>query len=123
MNPVGWFEIPVSDMERAQAFYEGVLQVELSLQPEQNGILMSWFPMEEKAIGAMGSLVKGEGHVPSSDGVLIYFTAPDLEAHEARVREHGGEVLQPRVSIGEYGFMSVIRDTEGNKVALHSREG
>ena len=100
MNPVGWFEIPVTDMDRAQAFYEGVLQMKLTLQPEQNGIVMSWFPMEEKAIGAMGSLVKGEHHVPSAEGVLIYFSAPDLEAHEARVREHGGEVLKPKVYIG-----------------------
>lgn len=119
---MGWFEIPVVDMGRAVKFYETVLEVKL----ERNmvgEIDMAWFPMAEGK-GATGSLVfhKEEWYKPSQEGTLVYFTAysGDLDHELSRVEAAGGKVLVPKKSIGEYGFMAVVLDTEGNRIALHS---
>ncbi len=120
-NAVGWFEIPVVDMERAMKFYETVLGVTLS-RNQVGEIDMAWFPMVEGK-GAAGSLVAHpEWYKPSAEGVLVYFTAysGDLDHELARVEAAGGKVLVPKKSIGEYGNMAVVLDTEGNRIALHS---
>ncbi|TAK04937.1 VOC family protein [Patescibacteria group bacterium] len=121
-NPVGWFEIPVTDMDRATVFYEAVLG--MKLQRQQLGPLeMAWFSSSKPdATGAMGSLVRHpDFYKPSQDGVLIYFTAPDIDATIARVEPAGGKVLMPKKQISpEHGFMAVVMDTEGNRIALHS---
>ena len=122
MNPVGWFEIPVTDMTRAKAFYEHVLGLTLEDHNEMAPMQMAWFPMVENGIGAMGSLVKDENRTPSAQGVLIYFTAPDLEAALARAEEQGGKILSPKTDIGEYGFIGIVLDSEGNRIGLHSRQ-
>ncbi len=120
-NAVGWFEIPVVDMDRAVKFYETVLDAKL----ERNmvgEIDMAWFPMVDGK-GAAGSLVSHkEWYKPSTDGTLVYFTAysGDLDNELSRVETAGGKVLVPKKSIGEYGFMAVVLDTEGNRIALHS---
>lgn len=125
-NPVGWFEVPVADMERAVTFYEAVFQCKLDRQ-DMNGLDMAWFPMTEgDGPGAPGSLVyMPDFYKPTTDGTLVYFTTPsgDLLEDEKRVTEAGGKVEKSKESIGEYGFMSVIHDSEGNRIALHSREG
>lgn len=118
-NPVGWFEIPVTDMDRAIAFYEQVLG--LDLETHRNGELeMAWFPMRDNAVGAAGSLVKGEHYRPSHEGVLVYFSTPDITAALDRVQIHGGQVIAEKTPIGEYGFIGVAQDTEGNRFGLHS---
>jgi uncharacterized protein len=119
MNPVNWFEIPVADLGRAQRFYETVLGIELSRQ-EMGPLQMAWFPMSEGVTGATGSLVKGEGYVPSKTGTLVYFTVEDLESAQGRVAAQGGKVLLPKMSIGEYGHVAHFEDSEGNRAALHS---
>lgn len=124
-NAVGWFEIPVSNMERAQAFYEQVL--DLKMERHQMGPLdMAWFPWKEDGLGAPGSLVcHAEYYKPSTDGVLIYLTAHsgDLANELARVEAAGGKVIQPKTKISdEYGFMALLIDSEGNRIALHSRQ-
>jgi predicted enzyme related to lactoylglutathione lyase len=120
VNPVGWFEIPVTDMARGKAFYEYVF--ELELEDEQMGAgQMATFPMSWEESGTSGALVKGEGYVPSREGVLVYFTAPDIEATLARAREKGGVVLSEKMNIGKHGFVASIKDPEGNRVMLHSR--
>ncbi len=119
-NPVGWFEIPVKDLERAKTFYEHIFEVQLEehqMGPQQ----MAWFPMHEGTIGAAGTLIKGPGYEPSSNGVLVYFTAPDIDATLARVEQKGGRTLAPKTSIGEYGFIGLFLDCEGNRIGLHSR--
>lgn len=119
MNLVNWFEIPVSDLQRAMAFYEKVLEADLS--PHEMGPLkMAWFPMHQGAPGAAGSLVQGDTYIPSHEGSMVYFTVADLDAALARVEAAGGKVLNPKTSIGEYGFVAHLEDTEGNRVALHS---
>jgi hypothetical protein len=119
-NPVGWFEIPVKDMARAKAFYEHVFA--LKLEEHQMGPQsMAWFPMQEGVTGSAGSLVKGEGYQPSLEGVLVYFTTPDIDATLSRAKEKGGQVITEKTSIGEHGFYALVQDTEGNLIGLHSR--
>jgi predicted enzyme related to lactoylglutathione lyase len=119
-NPVNWFEIPANDLERAREFYEAALGFKLEVH-DMGVVKMAWFPeMIMDAYGATGSLVKGEGYVPSHDGTLVYFPVEDIEGTLAKVIEAGGKTLLPKMSIGQYGFIGHFEDTEGNKVGLHS---
>jgi predicted enzyme related to lactoylglutathione lyase len=118
-NPVGWFEIPANDLSRAQAFYEHILGVQLSLH-EVGPMKMAWFPMEQNAPGAAGSLVKAEGQSPSQSGTLVYFSVEDIEGVLKKANDKGGKTLLPKESIGEYGFIALIQDSEGNRVGIHS---
>jgi hypothetical protein len=119
-NPVHWFEIPVTDLERATAFYEAVFQTQLQ-RNDMDTFRMAWFPMAEGAFGAPGSLIQGESYVPSHAGSLVYLSVDDIEATLARVEQHGGRVLMPKSSIGEYGFVAHFEDSEGNRVSLHAK--
>lgn len=124
-NVVGWFEIPVNNMERAIKFYETVFGFEL--QREQMGPLdMAWFPSSENAPGSGGSLVHLEtAYKPSTDGVLVYFTAHsgDLSNELSRVEAAGGKVLlEKRLITEDIGYMGLFLDSEGNRIAMHSRK-
>ncbi len=123
-NAVGWFEIPVTDMDRAIKFYETVLDLKLS-RNQMGPLDMAWFPMTDASYGSAGSLVcHPEFYKPSTNGVVVYFTAHsgDLNNELSRVEEAGGKVLQAKTKISdEYGFMALLIDSEGNRVALHSR--
>lgn len=121
---VGWFEIPVQNMERAIDFYEKVL--DLKLDRNQMGPLdMAWFPYAPEGQGSGGSLVHfPDAYKPSSNGVLVYLSAPtgDLANELLKVESAGGKVLQEKTKISEeHGFMALLIDSEGNRVALHSR--
>ncbi len=119
-NMVGWFEIPVNNMDRAKAFYETVFNVEISVQ-DFGGILMGWFPFAEGKEGATGTLIKQESYIPSQEGTLVYFMSDDVQNELDRVEQAGGKIYQPKTEISpEYGFMGVFIDTEGNRVALHA---
>ncbi|NNK75911.1 MAG: VOC family protein [Maribacter sp.] len=122
-NMVGWFEIPVNDMDRAKAFYEKVFHTTISVH-DLGGIIMGWFPDAPGKKGASGSLVKHDMYKPSAtDGPLIYLTCPDLSDELNRVEAAGGTIMQPKTEIGGgHGFMALIRDTEGNRIALHSQK-
>lgn len=124
-NVVGWFEVPVANMERAIKFYETVF--DFKLERHQMGPLdMAWFPWVEQGGGSPGSLVHNAAfYKPSADGTLVYFTAHsgDLANELARVEGAGGKVLAPKRQISEdYGYMALCLDTEGNRIALHSRQ-
>lgn len=120
-NMVGWFEIPVSDMGRAKAFYEKVFKVKIDVQ-NFGGLEMGWFPFEEGKEGAAGTLVKQESYIPSHEGTLVYFMSDDLQLELDRIEAAGGKIHQIKTEISpEYGFMGVFEDSEGNRVALHSR--
>jgi uncharacterized protein len=123
-NPVGWFEIPVTDMDRAIEFYNTVLNIQIQ-KLDYEGLLMGWFPFDEQAIGTSGSLVQQEEYKPSTNGTLIYFNAEsgDLANELARVEKAGGKIITEKKLISEeVGYMGVFLDSEGNKVALHSRK-
>ena len=124
-NPIGWIEIPATNMERAMKFYETVF--ELPLERHQMGPLdMAWFPMIAEGKGASGALVvHKDWYKPTTDGPLVYFTAQsgDLRNELGRVEKAGGTIAVPRKQISEeYGYMAVCVDTEGNRIAIHSRK-
>jgi len=118
-NPVSWFEIPVTDMPRAKAFYEHVLHVKL--QPLNLGPLeMAMFPMRPGTPGATGALMKGEPFQPSQQGVQIYFITPDVDGTLERVQKLAGKVVLPKTRIGPLGFIASFEDSEGNRIGLRS---
>lgn len=124
-NVFGWVEVPVANMERAIKFYETIF--DFKIERHQMGPLdMGWFPYFENGLGAGGSLVyQKEYYKPSTEGTLVYFTSRsgDLKNELARVEKAGGKVIQPKTLIAEgFGYMAILIDTEGNRVALHSRE-
>jgi len=120
INPVIWFELYVDDMARARAFYETVFQ--LTLEPMGDAAMEYFaFPMQDDRVGAGGALAKMEGMAPGGGGTLIYFHCDDCAVEESRVAGAGGTVIKPKMSIGAYGFMSLVLDTEGNTIGLHSQ--
>ncbi|WP_298904286.1 VOC family protein [uncultured Psychroserpens sp.] len=121
-NMVGWFEIPVHDMDRAKLFYESVFNVDIAIH-DFGGMLMGWFPFDEKKPGATGTLIKQESYVPSQEGTLVYFMSKDVQQELDRIEDAGGIIYQPKTEISpEHGYMAVFIDTEGNRVALHSQK-
>ena len=121
-NPIGWFEIYVNDMARAQKFYESVLGVQLEKlgDPSDSSIQMMAFPSDMESYGATGTLVKMEGFPSGGNSTLVYFACDDCSTEESRVAASGGKVQRPKMSIGDYGFISLAIDTEGNIFGLHS---
>jgi predicted enzyme related to lactoylglutathione lyase len=125
-NVVGWFEIPVSDMDRAIKFYETVLGFKIDRQT-MGSEDMGWFPWESEGLGSGGSLVYtgNDFYKPSAEGTIVYFTAHsgNLQNELSRVIPAGGQVLVAKRLIAEgFGYMAVVLDTEGNRIALHSGE-
>lgn len=124
-NMVGWFEIPVSNMGRAKKFYEKVF--EIKIQTDLFGdTQMGFFPLHEnpEATGAGGALVMNDQfYKPMANGTLVYFSSPEITFELSRVEEAGGVVLQEKTLIREdIGYMALVLDSEGNRIALHSRE-
>ena len=121
-NPVGWFEIYVKDVARARAFYEGVLGVKLAaLESPDSSVSAMWaFPMEKDALGATGALVSMQGHQPSGNGTIIYFTCADCAVEAKRVPANGGKIMKDKFAIGQSGFIALASDLDGNVIGLHS---
>ncbi len=120
-NPVCWFEIYVQNMPRAKAFYEGVLGTTLA-PLNSPGIEMWTFGMDDLIPGSSGSLVHVPGMPSGGNSTLVYFACDDCAVEESRVAAFGGQVVRPKMSIGEYGFISLAMDTEGNMIGLYSQQ-
>lgn len=120
-NPVGWFDLNVANLDRAKKFYATVFNLELTDAPIEWG-KQSFFPFNQENPNISGALVEKTDFVPSSNNTVIYFDTEDNIAEEKRIEKAGGKVLQPKMSIGEFGFISIFIDTEGNTVGLHSRK-
>jgi uncharacterized protein len=121
-NPVFHFEIPVRDMDRAKAFYEGIFDYRLNRQ-EVDGYDMAFFPRADGAAGASGALAKGDVYKPSKEGAIIYFDVPDIDAVLKRAKQRGAKTLYEKKDIGEAGFVAEFEDSEGNRVALSQVKG
>ncbi len=122
-NPFTWVEIYVEDMSRAKKFYETVLQVKMipMQTPGEIGDLeMLSFPWAEGETNISGALCKTSEMKPGIGGTLVYFTCEDCSTETSRVVAAGGQVLQQKFQIGEHGFCSIVMDTEGNTIGLHS---
>jgi predicted enzyme related to lactoylglutathione lyase len=114
-----WFELYVQDINRAKAFYESVFQ--LQLVRLNNPDLELWaFPMEMGKWGAGGALVKMEGVNSGGNSTIIYFSCEDCAVESARILAAGGKIQREKWSIGEYGFIALAIDSEGNMIGLHS---
>ena len=119
-NAISWFEIPSTQLDRAQAFYETVLGCKMRREPmgPSEGAV---FPYEGEGVG--GALMSGPtAPVPASGGALIYLDAsPSLDAAMARVLKAGGKVALPRQALPPgMGFFAHITDLDGNRVGLHA---
>lgn len=121
-NMVGWFEIPVSDMDRAKKFYDVVFGIDIQVH-DMKELVMGWFPFAKDKPGAAGALVcHEEWYKPSSShGSLIYFSSDNVQKELKKVEMAGGRVVQPKTLISkDVGYMAVFLDSEGNRIALHS---
>ena len=120
-NPVNWFEIYVQDMGRAKSFYESVFQLKLEKlnNPE---LEICAFPMMKDQFGASGALVKMEGFPSGGNSTLVYFHCADCSIEAARVVKFGGSIQREKMSIGQYGFIALAYDSEGNMFGLHSMQ-
>lgn len=121
-SAANWFDIPVTDMNRAKAFYSTLLGGEL--HDEANDVTMgkagamAILPFQD---GVGGALMQGDDYTPSRQGSIVYLNGgDDLSVPLGKVEAAGGEVLTDKISIGENGFIAFFLDTEGNRVGLHS---
>jgi uncharacterized protein len=120
-NAIGWFDIYVNDMERAVAFYESVLKLKLEqiIDPTGETQMMS-FPWDMTSYGASGALVKSNHSSPGLGGTMVYFSVEDCSVEESRVVAAGGKIVRPKFSIGQFGWVSLCEDTEGNMLGFNS---
>ena len=113
-----WFEIAVTDLDRAATFYNaafGVDFTDMNMGPAN----MKVFPMKEGDAGATGALVQAPGYTPSNDGSVLYVTVPSIDDTMEKITAAGGKELMPKMSIGEHGHIAHFEDTEGNRLAVH----
>lgn len=122
-HAISWFEIPAIDISRAQKFYETIFEMQM-VPLDLPNIKMRMFPLQDMQNGVGGAVVDSGGfHKPSAtDGPLIYLNGnPDVQQVLDKVEAAGGKIMVPKTEISpEYGFMAVMIDTEGNRIALHS---
>lgn len=119
-NAITWFEIPVGDLDRAQAFYETVLARRLRRE-SLGGEALAIFPYDAPGVG--GALQAGAGAAARAGGsIRIYLDCmPSLDAVLSRVEAAGGQIVAPKSALPPgMGFIAHLRDTEGNEVGLHA---
>lgn len=122
-NAISWFEIPTTDINRAQLFYETIFQMKMQAM-DFGEMKMRMFPLEDPMTQVGGTLIQTDGfHKPSAtDGPLLYLNGnPDCSIILDRVEAAGGKIMMPKTTISEeYGDMAIFIDTEGNRIALHN---
>lgn len=116
-----WFELPVSDMQRAQTFYRNVLDADFK-DEAMNDFQMAIFTAEASAVSGM--LVLSEQYQPSQTGAVVYFNGGEnLSGPLEKAVQNGGSILMPKTPIhdGECGYFALFLDSEGNRVGLYSQ--
>ncbi len=113
----GWFEIPASNFNRAKHFYETIFDVEIQAV-DLGALKMGIFPHGD--VGC--AICEGAWYKPSSTGTVVYMNAnPDLSSVLGKVEKAGGKIIQAKKQISpDHGYMALIEDVEGNRIALHS---
>ncbi|UWR25501.1 VOC family protein [Sulfitobacter sp. S223] len=123
MNAVGWFDIYANDLPRAVAFYETVLDLTLEDMGDPTGETeMKSFPTDMANYGAGGAITKSPHAKPGVGGTTIYFSVADCAVNEGRVTKAGGLIVRPKFSIGDFGWITLCMDTEGNLIGFNSMQ-
>ena len=116
-NRAVWFDIPVSDLDRAAIFYSAVLDVKVNR--EQFGDFD--FCVLDHEHGNGGCLVPKADEITSNSGILLYLNVDGrIKDAVSKVESQGGQIVQSVHQIGPHGFRSIVLDSEGNRIALHS---
>jgi uncharacterized protein len=117
---VVWFELPVSDLNRAKAFYESVFATKLSTDdrfPE-----LAIFPRlhETASTGALAMVPDFDG--ASTEGTVVYLNCDgQLDAVLRRAQAAGANLVQEVAQLpGNMGWIALFRDLDGNRVGLHA---
>lgn len=120
-NLINWFEIPAKDFIRATNFYKGILGIEIQ-ESEMFGTKMGFLPSDGTNVS--GAIVQGEDYKPSMEGVTLYLNGGDnLQVILDKVEKFNGTIIVPKTQISpEMGYFPMFIDTEGNKLALHSKK-
>ncbi|SHM70144.1 VOC family protein [Polaribacter sp. KT 15] len=121
VNPVNWFDIHVSNLKNAKEFYETVFNIKLVDFPVEFG-KQAGFPFDPKGLNITGALVERENFVKCNNNTIIYFESKDCITEERLVEKAGGKTIRSKMSIGEFGFVSILEDIDGNSIGLHSME-
>lgn len=122
-NTLNWFEVPVTNFDRAKKFYETIFDITLN-EMQMGPYRMGGFPAEPGNGKLSGAICQAEGYKPSTDGTVVYFNGnPDLQPVLDRVEKAGGKIAVPKTQITpEIGYFAFIIDSEGNKVGIHSQK-
>lgn len=121
-NSLNWFEIPATDLSRAKKFYQTIFDISLD-ETVTGKSKMALFPADPDSGKATGALVQSPYHMPSNEGSVIYLNAnPSMDKVISRVEAAGGKIVVPKTSVGKYGNIAFINDSEGNKVGIHSMD-
>ncbi len=122
-NSLNWFEIPATDISRAQKFYETIFGIKMDAMPEMMGMKMASFPSEMGNGKVAGAVAQSPNHKPGMDGAVVYLNAnPSIDAVIGKIEQAGGKMIMPKMQISpEIGYMAFFTDSEGNRVGLHAQ--
>jgi predicted enzyme related to lactoylglutathione lyase len=116
-NRVVWFDIPVADLDRAQAFYAAVLGAKVHREQFEGYS----FCVIDHAEGNGGCLVPGKESISATAGILVYMNVDGrIRDACAQVVKQRGRIVEDTHAIGPHGFRAIVVDSEGNRIALHS---
>ena len=118
-NIGAYFEIPVTDLDRAINFYQSLLGIELE-RGSIHGYEMAFFPFENNGAGISGALCKGDVYKPSIGGSFIYLFTSDIDGVLSKAVELGSEILFEKTDAGNC-FVAEIKDSEGNRICFTTR--
>ncbi len=119
-NLGSYFEIPVTDIERAISFYQSAFGVKFFRDTIHENE-MAFFPLKKGSSGIAGALAKGQVYKPSTNGTLIYLNSENIDESLRKILELGGEVLFPKTEVASYGWVAEFKDCEGNRIALFQK--
>jgi predicted enzyme related to lactoylglutathione lyase len=119
-TPFNYVAIPCSDFTRALKFYDAIAGQWLKTNP------FVPFPMAyfvNKKGENVGHLFQFPGFKPGQEGPLVYLNlADDLNTILEKIIPAGGQILMPKTIIAPgLGYWALFIDSEGNKLALHSK--